>query len=108
MAVGTEWGAAGGSPRRGTGHLFMALDVSAFADFGRFTSDMDVYLRSLRQTKPSPGQPRVVYAGMEETEMEAERSASGIPYHPEVIHWYSETRKGVVARTGIGRLLCGC
>ena len=35
---------------------------------------------------------------MEETEMEAERNASGIPYHPEVISWYSDTLKelGVV------------
>ena len=42
MSVGAEWAAAGGSPRRGTGHLFMALDVAAFADYERFTSDMDV------------------------------------------------------------------
>ena len=43
--------AAGGSPRRGTGHLFMALDVKAFADFDRFTSDMDVYLRALKDVR---------------------------------------------------------
>ena len=52
---------------------------------------MDVYLRALKDTKPSPGQPRVIYAGMEEVEMSAERHEEGIPYHPEVIGWYSET-----------------
>ena len=34
MSVGTEWAAGGGSPRKGTGHLFMALDIKAFADPG--------------------------------------------------------------------------
>ena len=48
---------------------------------------MDVYLRALKDTKPSPGQPRVIYAGMEEVEMSAERHEEGIPYHPEVIGW---------------------
>ena len=53
----------------------------------RFKADMDVYLRALKDTKPSPGQPRVIYAGMEEVEMSAERHEEGIPYHPEVIGW---------------------
>ena len=53
----------------------------------RFKADMDVYLRALKDTQPSPGQPRVIYAGMEEVEMSAERHEEGIPYHPEVIGW---------------------
>ena len=35
-----------------------------------------------------PGHDRVVYAGMPESETEAERLENGVPLHPEVIDWF--------------------
>ena len=34
---------------------------------------------------------RVVYPGMLEEEAQADRQANGIPYHPEVIDWFTTT-----------------
>ena len=49
---------------------------------------MDSMLRLLRETKPMPGHDRVMYAGMPESETEAERLENGVPLHPEVIDWF--------------------
>ena len=66
------------------------------ADVFRMTPDMDAYLRRLLDSKPAPGERRVVYPGMEEAEAETDRLARGIPYHPEVIDWF----RSICAETG--------
>ena len=63
---------------------------------------MDVFLKGLRETPPAPGEERVLYAGLPEHEIEAERRQRGIPYHPKVIQWFRRTAEelGVVHRLG--------
>ena len=80
---------AGPHRRQGTAHYFMAYNVAAFTDVGTFKADMDAYLRSILDCAPAPGESRVVYPGIPEHEAELDRSANGIPYHPEVIEWFN-------------------
>jgi LDH2 family malate/lactate/ureidoglycolate dehydrogenase len=72
-------------------HFVQAWDVAGFCDVQQFKADMDGLLRTLRQTKPAPGQERVLYAGLPEAETEADRTKNGIPLHPEVIDWFRST-----------------
>ena len=82
---------AGPDRRRRSTHFFMALDTKAFTEPDTFTQNMDAYLKRLRTCKPAPGVDRVLYSGMPEQETQVERTANGIPYHPEVIEWFKET-----------------
>lgn len=67
------------------GHFFAAIDVEAFIPLAQFTAMMDEMLGDLRGTPPLPGEERVLYAGEEEQETEAERRANGIPLHPSTL-----------------------
>lgn len=49
---------------------------------------VDAYLNALRATPQAAQHKRVVYS-----EVAADRFANGIPYHPEVINWYSTTQE---------------
>ena len=80
----------GFAPRIGNGHHFLAYRIDAFTDLDTFKDDMDLYLRTLRESKTAPGQERVYYAGLNAYETEQERAELGIPYHPEVIDWFHE------------------
>jgi LDH2 family malate/lactate/ureidoglycolate dehydrogenase len=51
---------------------------------------MDQMLEWLRETKPAPGQERVLYPGLLEYEEERERREHGIPLHKEVIEWFGK------------------
>ena len=99
----TVLGGTGAGPDRRTAfaHSFIACDVSAFTDLETFKADMDAYLKRLRECRTAPGADRVVYPGMLEAEDEADRSANGIPYHPEVIEWFTAT----CAELGVGHHL---
>ena len=92
ILCGVLTGTGGGPHRRkGVTHYFMAYDISKFTDLATFKNDMDEYLRSILDCKPAKGESRVVYPGVPEHEDEADRTANGIPYHPEVIDWYKKT-----------------
>lgn len=77
---------------RSTGykHFFAAYNISAFADVDEFKEHMDQMLEWLRETKPAPGQERVLYPGLLEYEEERERREHGIPLHKEVIQWFGK------------------
>lgn len=72
-------------------HFFAAYNIEAFADVEEFKDHMDQMLEWLRETKPAPGQERVLYPGLLEYEDERERQEHGIPLHKEVIAWFGET-----------------
>jgi len=72
-------------------HHFIAYRIDAFTDLNSFKEQMDSFLKGLRETPPAPGHERVFYAGLPEHEIELERRAKGIPYHPEVLDWYRKT-----------------
>ena len=89
ILAGVLGGSGAGTFRRSqASHHFIAYDIEAFTDVEKFKSDMDEYMRSIKETKPAPGVDRVVYAGLPD---------HGIPYHPEVLDWF----KGICAELGI-------
>ena len=98
ILAGVLGGSGAGTFRRSqASHHFIAYDIEAFTDVEKFKSDMDEYMRSIKETKPAPGVDRVVYAGLPEYEEKIEREDHGIPYHPEVLDWF----KGICAELGI-------
>ena len=72
----------------GARHHFAAYDIGAFTDLEKFKDNMDDTLRTLKNTKPAPGQDRVYYPGLPEHEDEQDRRKNGIPLHREVIEWF--------------------
>ena len=92
-------GGSGGGPfrRGGASHHFIAYNIEAFTDLDEFKTQMDAYMKALRECPPRPGKDRVVYAGLPEHEEEEERREHGIPYHPEVIDWF----RGITAELNI-------
>jgi L-2-hydroxycarboxylate dehydrogenase (NAD+) len=75
---------------RSTGykHFFAAYNIAAFTDVDVFKANMDETLTWFRETRPVPGQERVLYPGLLEYEEAEERRAHGIPLHAEVIQWF--------------------
>ena len=69
-------------------HYVSAIKVDGFSEVDEFKSSMDQMLQGLEDTKPSPGNKRVLYAGLEEYEEEQKRERAGIPLHKEVVEWY--------------------
>lgn len=76
---------------RDVSHHFTAWRIDAFRDVAEFKADMDALLGGLRSCPPAPGADRVLYAGLAEAEALADRSARGIPYHPDVVDWFRRT-----------------
>ena len=72
---------AGFMRRQSSSHHFIAYDIEKFTDVSGFKDDMDALLRRLRESKPAPGNERVMYAGLGEHEEEVDRRANGVPYH---------------------------
>jgi L-2-hydroxycarboxylate dehydrogenase (NAD+) len=82
-------------------HHFLAYRIDAFCDPDEFESHMQALLRGLRETPPAVGHERVLYAGLREHEIEAERRQRGIPYHPDVVQYFRE----IAAEVGAGHSL---
>lgn len=80
----------GMQPGTGYKHFFAAFNIAAFSDVDAFKENMDQMLHWLRETRPAPGQERVIYPGVLEFEEEQERLAHGIPLHKEVIQWFGQ------------------
>ncbi len=77
--------------RNGMKGAFIAYDISKFTDLAEFKENMDGMLSALRQTKPAPGEERVLYPGLIEHETEQDRLANGIPLSGETIEWLRTT-----------------
>ena len=78
-------------------HHFLAYRIDAFCDPDEFTEHMRQLLEGLRTTPPAAGHDRVLYAGLREHEIEHERRARGIPYHPDVVQFFRDTANEVGA-----------
>ena len=70
-------------------HL-IAHNISAFTDLDTFKDNMDLTVKTLKETKPAPGHDRVLYPGLSEYEEELDRLANGIPLHKEVVQWFDD------------------
>jgi LDH2 family malate/lactate/ureidoglycolate dehydrogenase len=84
-----DHGAPGGGA--GSKQFLAAYDISAFCDVDGFKDALDAMLQELLDTPAAPGHDRVIYPGVAEHEALAERTAHGIPLHPEVIDWFNAT-----------------
>lgn len=78
---------AGFMRRNSSSHHFIAYDIEKFTDVAGFKADMDALLKRLRESKPAPGNDRVMYAGLGEHEEEIDRRANGVPYHATTIEY---------------------
>ena len=84
-------GGYGVSPGRPNfGHYVAAYSIEAFMDTAEFKRTMDEWIHMLESTKPAKGHDRVLYPGRPEAESEIDRTANGIPFHPEVIEWFRD------------------
>jgi len=75
--------------RVSSSHFFAALRVDYFRPLDEFKADMDDMLRALKESEKAEGHDRIYTAGEIEFELERERLAHGIPYHP---HFVDELR----------------
>jgi len=78
------------APASGSKNHFAAYNVEAFTDVEQFKDTMDEMLKTLRTAQPVPGQDRVLYPGLSESEEIHTRRANGIPLHKEVLQWFAE------------------
>ena len=74
-------------------HFFAAFNIAAFGDVEKFKTNMDQMLIKLKETKPSPGNKRVIYPGLLEREEEIFRIKNGIPIHKNLVEWFDELSK---------------
>ena len=78
------------APGSGSKNHFAAYNIEAFTDVEQFKDTMDEMLKTLRTATPVPGQDRVLYPGLSESEEIQTRRANGIPLHKEVLQWFAE------------------
>ena len=89
VLTGFGYGVAPGRPN--FGHMVAAYSIDAFTDVDDFKAEMDEWSQMMQDTRPAPGQDRVLVAGQPEAEVEAVRRDEGIPLHPEVADWIRDT-----------------
>lgn len=89
-------------PQADVSHHFMAYKIDAFCDPDDFDAHMVEFLQGLRNTPPSKGNERVLYAGLAEHETEQQRRREGIPYHPDVVQYFITTADGCGAEHRLG------
>jgi len=66
-------------PGEGIGHFFGAMRIDAFRTADAFKRHMDNWIQRFRSAKTIAGEEKVIIPGDPEREMEADRSANGIP-----------------------------
>jgi len=77
----------------GSKSFFTAYNIEAFTNMDEFMTNIDEMLVHLTETKPSPGNERVLYPGLIEHEEFQKRVIEGIPLHTEVIDWFDQITK---------------
>jgi LDH2 family malate/lactate/ureidoglycolate dehydrogenase len=72
-------------PGEGIGHFFGAMRIDAFRTADEFKQHMDHWIQRFRSAKTVAGEEKVIIPGDPEREMEAERTANGIPLVDSVV-----------------------
>ena len=72
-------------PGKGLGHFFGAMRIDAFRTADEFKRHMDNWIQRFRSAKTVAGEEKVIIPGDPEREMEADRSANGIPVVAQVV-----------------------
>lgn len=68
-----------------TGHAILALDIKAFGAVDTFKRRTDALIRDIRNSKKIPGVERIWFPGEQSNITLGERTAMGIPLHPELV-----------------------
>ena len=66
-------------------HLFIAIDIAAFMDVGRFKERLQALVTEMRELPLAPGFDRVTLPGEIEAERTQDRRANGVPLDPAVL-----------------------
>ncbi len=91
-AFGTELGNMIDGPKPGQdGQFLLAIDIAAFEDPAVFKRRIDGIVRSIRESRPAPGQARCYAPGEMEHETEREYRRSGIPLAAETCNAIAAT-----------------
>jgi L-2-hydroxycarboxylate dehydrogenase (NAD+) len=77
------------------GHFFMAINIENFIPLERFKQIAGSIMRSLRNSKKQPGQPRIYTAGEKEYEMEKKRRRDGIPVNSNLMKQLVQMKEGL-------------
>lgn len=83
---------------KGIGHFFGAMEIDGFEDVEVFKKRIDHWIEVFRNTKPVPGQEKVLIPGDPEREAEILRTKKGIP----VIQAVVDDLKQISRETGVG------
>jgi LDH2 family malate/lactate/ureidoglycolate dehydrogenase len=83
-----------------TGHAIMAIDIKAFGPVDVFKKRTDALIRDLRNSKRAPGVERIWFPGEQSNAVLRERTAKGIPLHPELV----KTLYSLALDLGVARL----
>ena len=75
------------------GHNIEFIKGGVPAGVEKFKTNMDQMLIKLKETKPSPGNNRVIYPGLLEREEEIFRIKNGIPIHKNLVEWLDSLSK---------------
>jgi L-2-hydroxycarboxylate dehydrogenase (NAD+) len=65
-------------------HFFGAIDIAGFRDVAEFRHDMDLQLRSFKESRKAPGCERIYVAGEIEYEKTLYARKNGVPVHVKV------------------------
>ena len=98
-AFGTELGDMVRGPIPGQdGQFVLAIQVSAFEDFARFTQRVDGLVRQIRDCQPAPGFERCYAPGELEHETQLSYAANGIPLSAETLAGVIECEHALTGR----------
>ena len=73
-----------------TGQFIAAISIAAFGDVEAFKETVDAVFTEMRQSTPLPGHDPVRIPGEGRGDIYAERSAKGIPLHPNLVNTLAE------------------
>ena len=84
-AFGEEVGHPSHPDSANVGHFFAAMKIENFRPLGQFKTDMDDYLKALKNTPKLPGQDRIYIHGEKEFELTEKYLQDGVPLMVEVV-----------------------
>ncbi len=76
------------------GHFFAALKISNFRPVDDFKSDMDDYIRAIKDSPKLPGQDRIYIHGEKEEELTEKYMKEGLPLLDEIVQALEKAAEG--------------
>ncbi len=70
---------------RGVGSALLAMDISVFAELDEYKAQVDEFIDQVKATRKAPGVDEILMPGEPEAIAYAQRSAAGIPLHPNLV-----------------------